>query len=153
MQSFSAPPGPHASAAGQQAEKESKPTVKTAFSKLRQHKKTYTLTKLGVRVVAGAIIGADAGDAIDAFDGMDIGDAGDAGITDTGAGLGSGVDMGPGADMGSGTADYSNVGGGGTPPMADPGAGGITADQVNQYMNSTIGMQPALNMSSLNATN
>jgi hypothetical protein len=151
--SFSAPPGPHTPVTGQQAEKESKSTVKTAFSKLRKHKKTYALTKLGVRVVAGAIVGADVGDAIDAFDGMDIGDAGDAGLTDTDAGVGSGVDMGPGADMGSGTADYSNVGGGGIPPMADPGAGGITAGQVNQYMNSTIGMQPALDMSSLNATN
>ena len=30
--------------------------------------------------------------------------------------------------------------------------GVITADQVNQYMNSTIGMQPAMDMSSLNAT-
>jgi hypothetical protein len=130
--------------------------------KLRKHKKTYALTILGVRVVAGAVIGADVGEAIDTFDGMDIGDAG---LTATGAGLGdsgvdmgpsvdmgSGADIGPDTDMGSGTADYSNVGGGGTLPMADPGAGGITADQVSQYMNSTIGMQSALDMSSLSAT-
>jgi hypothetical protein len=123
---------------------------------VNKHKKTYALTILGVRVVAGAIIGADVGEAIDTFDGMDIGDAGltatGAGLGDSGVDMGSGADRGPDIDTGSGTADYSNVGGGGTPPMADPGAGGITADQVSQYMNSTIGMQPALDMSSLSAT-
>ena len=146
-------------------QRKSQSQLSNCFLQTSQAQKDVRLTKLGVRVVASAIIGADIGDAIDAFDGMDIGDVGDVGLTDTGAGLGdsgvdmgpsadmgSGADMGPGTDMGSGTADYSNVGGGGTPPMAGPGAGVITADQVNQYMNSTIGMQPAMDMSSLNAT-